>query len=213
MDEDVESMEAAKSAFAVAVAGAGFAVLGVGDDVGRALQEGGHCFSREPPRLDQGGGRVAGGSPQRNEGLRTPPSPFKTPNRRRWPRPDRSRSEALVSPATRHSVVPWHNTRLAVDVDGDNAVAPIDALLVINYINSHTSDQVPLGAQAGPPYCDVDNDLFIAPKDALQVINYINARSSQSPPAGEGEAASPLADAELLWLLALDVSTQPKRRP
>jgi hypothetical protein len=108
----------------------------------------------------------------------------------------------------------WHNTELADDVDGDNAIAPIDALLVINYINSNTSDQIPAGAHDGPPYIDVDNDGFIAPKDALHVINTINAGHAQSVPAGEGEPpASPLADADLLWLLAVDVGGQPKRRP
>jgi hypothetical protein len=108
----------------------------------------------------------------------------------------------------------WHNTKLAVDVDGDDTVAPIDALLVINYINSNASDQIPASAQDGPPYADVDNDGFIAPKDALQVINYINARQRTSLPAGEGEQAAPQPTAdELLWLLAVDVSDQPRRRP
>lgn len=56
MDVDVEGVEAAESAFAMALSGAGFAVLGIGDDIGGALQDGADRFPREPPRLNQGCG-------------------------------------------------------------------------------------------------------------------------------------------------------------
>jgi len=85
----------------------------------------------------------------------------------------------------------WHNLVGAFNVSGDQQgdISPLDALLVINWLNSHSEALLP--AIATPEihgYVDVNNDGFCTPLDALLVINELNAPPS-SPPTGEGEAA------------------------
>jgi hypothetical protein len=85
---------------------------------------------------------------------------------------------------------PWQNGTLPTDVNGDGVVSPIDALLVINYLNRDGSGPVPeiTGDQGPPPYLDVNGDGFITPIDALLVINLLNRASAS---AGEGELVGP----------------------
>ncbi|MDP2913628.1 MAG: dockerin type I domain-containing protein [Candidatus Omnitrophota bacterium] len=66
-------------------------------------------------------------------------------------------------------------TRL--DVNRDGFVTPIDALIVINFINERGTG-VPDGV------VDVNEDGFVTPIDVLQIINYFNNR----PAAGETAA-------------------------
>ena len=84
----------------------------------------------------------------------------------------------------------WQNPAIAEDVNQDGHVSPIDALLVINHLNSmdpSTLGQplpVPESGNEPPPFLDVDGDNRGCPIDALMVIN----RISQSINAGaEGE--------------------------
>ncbi len=69
------------------------------------------------------------------------------------------------------------------DVNADGFISPIDALLVINFLNTQGSRSV-VGLPAPPPYRDVNGDNFISPVDALLVINYLNNRGRAG---GEGE--------------------------
>jgi VCBS repeat-containing protein len=105
----------------------------------------------------------------------------------------------------------WHNARDVFDVNDDDFISPIDALLVINSINAGIVF-VPLNASIGKPlgFIDVDGDNFIAPLDALLVINRLNRGPpiEQPPGLGEGEGA----DADLFLLLAQDLATQSPRR-
>jgi hypothetical protein len=95
----------------------------------------------------------------------------------------------------------WHNREWPVDVDDDNFLAPIDALLIINFINTFGSGPVPAGSP--PPFYDVNSDDFISPIDALMVINALNAQEAQRAVGeGDGEAA--------VLLMALD-DTEPLR--
>lgn len=72
------------------------------------------------------------------------------------------------------------------DVDRDGAVAPNDALAVINYIN----DLLKGIPHPHDPFLDVNGDGFIAPNDALLVINEINARLKERlDVSGDGEVA------------------------
>ncbi|MDX1924959.1 MAG: DVUA0089 family protein [Pirellulaceae bacterium] len=78
------------------------------------------------------------------------------------------------------------------DVNADGFITPIDALIVINFLNSQGSRSV-VGLPAPPPYRDVNGDNFISPVDALLVINHLNSRSRGSGEGelqGEGEAAA-----------------------
>jgi hypothetical protein len=78
----------------------------------------------------------------------------------------------------------WHNAANPSDVNNDGVVSPIDALLIINYLNLTGPGSVPAGNP--PPYLDVNSDNFISPIDALLIINRLN-----SPPVGAGEGEAP----------------------
>ncbi len=81
----------------------------------------------------------------------------------------------------------WHNSQTPGDVNHDGHVSPVDALIVINTLNT-------LGPFGWPPYknprlsdgfLDVNNDQRVSPVDVLIVINRINAAT-----AALGEASS-----------------------
>jgi hypothetical protein len=89
------------------------------------------------------------------------------------------------------SATPWTNPLLATDVDGSGSVTPLDALLVINALNS----RAPVGSdgrfrpaselQARDfAFIDVSGDSRLSPLDALLVINRLNQRngSGEAPP-------------------------------
>ncbi|GAB5405863.1 MAG: hypothetical protein Aurels2KO_40940 [Aureliella sp.] len=76
-----------------------------------------------------------------------------------------------------------------LDVNADGFITPIDALLIINYLNGNGAGSVD-GLPAPPPYRDVNGDNFIAPNDVLLVITHLNSISGGG---GEGEASVDLA--------------------
>lgn len=80
------------------------------------------------------------------------------------------------------------NPTNSLDVSNDFAVSPLDALLIINDLNSNGSRVVP-----PPPiqtgYLDASADGFISPLDALLVINYLNRNPQLSGAQGEAGAA------------------------
>ncbi len=79
---------------------------------------------------------------------------------------------------------PWRNPRNALDVDNSGKVFPLDALIIINYLNEDsTRHTLPEAPAAPPPFYDVSGDNMATPLDALQVINFLN-----NPAGGEGEA-------------------------
>ena len=67
----------------------------------------------------------------------------------------------------------WQNQSLNVDVNGDGFVSPLDALLVINYLNSSGAGMVP-NASPSNGMLDVTGDKYITAVDALAVINHLN---------------------------------------
>lgn len=85
---------------------------------------------------------------------------------------------------------PWHNPGNRLDVDNSGEVVPLDALLVINELNSpaySTNNALPAPVDPNrppPPLFDVSASGSIEPLDALLVINFLNGVG------GEGESAS-----------------------
>jgi hypothetical protein len=73
----------------------------------------------------------------------------------------------------------------AADINGDGLLTPLDALILINYLNAIGGSSPVNVANADSAY-DVDFDGQIAPLDALLVVNALNTQASQP---GEGEAA------------------------
>jgi subtilisin family serine protease len=80
-----------------------------------------------------------------------------------------------------------------IDVNLDGKISPIDALLVINWLNQPSSSG---GSGEGEPASgwkrDVNHDNAISPIDALMVINYLN-RPKPVTPAGEAEGEADVA--------------------
>lgn len=66
---------------------------------------------------------------------------------------------------------PDQNPLHPMDVNNDGFVAPIDSLLIINYINAGGAAVPPAGA----PFFDVNGDGVVAPIDVLLITNYLNA--------------------------------------
>ncbi|MEC8555200.1 MAG: Ig-like domain-containing protein [Planctomycetota bacterium] len=81
----------------------------------------------------------------------------------------------------------WQNPTGNLDVNDDGQVSPLDALLVINYLNSGAEPFLPTSGVVPPPFYDVNGDEFVTPIDAFRVISFLNENSGGG--AGEGEAA------------------------
>ncbi|MCC6511402.1 MAG: hypothetical protein IT423_20045 [Pirellulaceae bacterium] len=77
----------------------------------------------------------------------------------------------------------WHNGRMRTDVNTDTLLSPIDALLVINWLNSSSGSALPDTRPDGSPLVDVNGDQNCTALDALLIINELNRLA-----AGEGEA-------------------------
>ena len=70
---------------------------------------------------------------------------------------------------------PYRNPRLQWDVNGDGIISALDALIVINHLNSNGAGPLPAPSPtAARLYIDVNGDAQVSPLDALNVINYLN---------------------------------------
>ncbi|MFM9068260.1 MAG: peptidylprolyl isomerase, partial [Planctomycetota bacterium] len=107
----------------------------------------------------------------------------------------------------------WSNDLKPTDVDGDNIVAPLDALLVINEVNQRQySDSLGRLPAIRPDNLqprrlfDVNDDGFVVPLDAIIVINQLNGSGG-----GEGEGTGAIAESSSgLWTMAVStISTIP----
>ncbi len=81
----------------------------------------------------------------------------------------------------------WQNPQGTLDVNADNFVSPIDALLIINYLNSGAERFLPSSGIDPAPFLDPTGDELVSPLDVLSVINFLN-ENSQGGQGGEGEA-------------------------
>lgn len=83
------------------------------------------------------------------------------------------------------------NPQNALDVDNDGQISPLDALLVINLLNSTSNTQLTIPAAPQAPFVDIDRDGEVSPLDALLVINHLNeVAAAPDAPEGEGEYAA-----------------------
>ena len=83
-----------------------------------------------------------------------------------------------------------HRAEMPLDVNGDNLISPLDALIVINALNSHWETEVVNPARAAATFgnskVDTSGDAIISPRDALLVINALRQRNT----GGEGELST-----------------------
>jgi hypothetical protein len=108
-------------------------------------------------------------------------------------------------------------TLSTLDVSADHQITAIDALTVINYLNSQYASGIHDGRLPAEPFnarIDVNGDGRITAIDALRIINHLNhtsnSPSSEIPTAAEGEGgstASVAAADEFFFELS-----QPKRK-
>jgi hypothetical protein len=85
----------------------------------------------------------------------------------------------------------WTNPLDRLDVSNNLLVDPLDALQVINYLNTAGPSELAVLAPSNdspPQLLDVDGNGLVLPNDALSVINHLNRIDN----AGEAEAAVPL---------------------
>jgi hypothetical protein len=73
--------------------------------------------------------------------------------------------------------LPWTNPSNSLDVNDDESVSPLDALLVINELNSAGARALSQRSAANP-YLDVNRDGFVTPVDALLILNELNAKTA-----------------------------------
>jgi len=92
---------------------------------------------------------------------------------------------------------PFHNPESPFDVNSDDEVTPLDALLILNAL-SQNGAAGPI-SQFPPPgrYWDVNGDGMITPLDALLILNYLNVRNrtaAVSEPEGDSDATGQSGD-------------------
>ena len=86
------------------------------------------------------------------------------------------------------SSVPLQNSQLAYDVNNDGVVSPLDALLIINFLESvGPTTTIDDEARALDLFLDVGGDGNIAPIDVLLVVNRLE-RQNQVAGLAEGES-------------------------
>ncbi|MCA9121339.1 MAG: tandem-95 repeat protein [Planctomycetaceae bacterium] len=94
---------------------------------------------------------------------------------------------ATVSVAVTRS---WQNVVEPSDVTGDGIVSPLDALVIVNVLNSKGSHE--LGSSEIDAFIDVDGNGFVSPLDVLLVINRL-LKNSLGP---EGESSLTVLSSE-----------------
>ena len=101
----------------------------------------------------------------------------------------------------------WQNADNRHDVNADGFLSSIDALLILNDINSHGARRLtaPQPDLQPPPFVDVSGDGFTTPLDALLVLNELNR--IYAPPS-----QSALAEAEPLDSQRMAAAVQPRAR-
>ncbi|MCC7338411.1 MAG: putative Ig domain-containing protein [Pirellulaceae bacterium] len=85
----------------------------------------------------------------------------------------------------------WSNPSRPLDVNNDLLITPMDALLIINRLNSRSSGVLPTRTNCLDYYYDVNGDQLSTPMDVLQVVNELNLRSRANGSVNarvEGEA-------------------------
>ena len=82
--------------------------------------------------------------------------------------------------------VDWRNPVDSLDVDSDGFIAPLDVLVVINYINSAEPKSLPPQRDPAKPFFDTDGDQAVTPLDVLRVINELNSEGGGKRNLTEG---------------------------
>ncbi len=87
----------------------------------------------------------------------------------------------------------WTNPVDPLDVNDSGDVTPIDALIVINYLNANGQGPLPDAPLTVHNYLDANSSGTATPIDALDVINFVNARALTNVAAATRSAAGTAA--------------------
>ena len=79
------------------------------------------------------------------------------------------------------AAVPMHNVSFPEDVDGDNQLSPLDALVLINSINVRSVEGTIAAEGEQVFFTDVYADGSLTPLDVLAVVNALNATATILP--------------------------------
>ena len=95
--------------------------------------------------------------------------------------------ELVFQPVQGNMPLAMYNAESPADVDGDKSLSPLDALALINLLNTQGGGDIRSFARSAEAqgessqsasYYDTNNDGYISPLDVLFVINQLNLRSS-----------------------------------
>ena len=102
------------------------------------------------------------------------------------------------------TIYPWHNGFEPLNVSAEGGITPLDALLVINVLNSEHKTDLPTDRPRplAAPFLDVSRDGQLTPFDALLVINFLNKGE------GEGEHSADSAVPATTWWQSADTTAQ-----
>ncbi|WP_197451697.1 Calx-beta domain-containing protein [Rosistilla oblonga] len=102
----------------------------------------------------------------------------------------------------------WQNVSEPRDVNGDGAITPIDALIVINRLNTTSDASLSDQSSDGESMIDVNGDRRVTPFDALQVLNHVNQAAALAgtglPPEGEFDDRDSSNESPELYDAAVD---------
>lgn len=121
-------------------------------------------------------------------------------------------SQSILVTSGSASPEPLHNADLPVDVNGDNLVTAIDALIVINQMARSRPEGEFASNSTGPSFFyDVNGDGHISAVDALRVINWLNRpNSGSSEPIALVEESSSEVDGEPLTQVTEELAAAAK---
>ncbi len=98
--------------------------------------------------------------------------------------------EILVGPGIGNPPPLLTNASNSLDVNNDAEITPMDALLVINELNTAAGNfQAARAATAASHYLDVNSDGQLSPLDALLIINRLNEDAAEGERASDGVGA------------------------
>ena len=87
----------------------------------------------------------------------------------------------------------WQNASLMRDVDNSSLVTPLDALLLINHLNSNGLRELPPRTlHSGDLFYDVNGDNFLTPLDVLIVMTRSTISVNDSPRLSAGLHLHPI---------------------
>jgi hypothetical protein len=109
------------------------------------------------------------------------------------------KQKLIAAAEANQEVLSWTNPVQPLDVNDDSTISPIDALLIINELNTVGGHALTTPTETPPAFIDTNSDMFVSPLDALLVLNYLNTTPPAALPAAvpaEGEAEGSVASTE-----------------